>query len=261
MRVRTALQRKHSTDEAVRALPYSAMAWSYDHAIGLPFFWQHRRAFEMVVRRHGVRFHSAVDLGCGTGLFACYLSRCWGVPVIGVDRAEEMLKVARCNCRAPNVHFIRQDIRELRLPCPVDLATCNFDTLNHLVGNGDLPRVFARVHASLNPGGHFFFDMVTPANPWQEGFVQVRRFRQASCLITQRIRWSPRLQLLTAEVVHQWPAPRPAILELHRERAYPPEQLNRWLTNAGFVVREVIDAMTLRMPRVQPIRMIVLAKK
>lgn len=245
----------------VHALPYSALARSYDRAIGLPFFRQHRRAFELVVRRYGVGFGSAADLGCGTGLFACYLRRCWGVPVIGVDRAEEMLKVARCNCPDPNVLFMRQDLRDLRLPCPVDLATCNFDTLNHLVGNGDLPRVFARVHASLNPGGHFFFDMVTPANPWQEGFVHVRRFPHGSCMITQRISWSPRLQLLTAQLVHQWPAPRPPIVELHRERVYPPEQLNRWLTATGFVVRAVIDAMTLRMPRVQPIRLVVLAQK
>lgn len=243
------------------ALPYSVMARSYDYAVGVPFFRQHRLAFEAVAQRHGVRFRSAVDLGCGTGLFACYLSRCWGVPVIGVDQAEEMLKVARRNCRQRNVLFLRQDIRDLRLPCPVDLATCNFDTLNHLVSDGDLPRVFERVYASLNPGGHFFFDVVTPANPWREGFVQVRRFHQASCWITQRIRWSPRLQLLSVIVVHRWPSARTPVVELHRERVYPPQQLNHWLTDAGFVVRTVMDAMTLRMPRVQPIRMIVLAQK
>src|SRR3972149_4048139 len=111
------------------ARPYSRLARAYDAALGITNYLGTRRAFEYLVRHYGIRFSSAADIGCGTGLFACYLSGCWGVPVFGVDRSAEMLAVAACNCPNPNVLFMRQDIRCLRLPCPVDLITANFDTM------------------------------------------------------------------------------------------------------------------------------------
>ena len=111
------------------ARPYSQLAPAYDSALGIPNFIGTRAAFERLVRRYDIRFRSAADIGCGTGLFACYLSQCWGVPVFGVDRSPEMLAVATRNCTSSNVCLLQQDIRCLRLPCPVDLITANFDTM------------------------------------------------------------------------------------------------------------------------------------
>ena len=108
------------------APPYSQLASAYDIALGIPNFIGTRAAFERLVRRYDILSHSAADVGCGTGLFACYLNQCWGVPVFAVDRSPEMLDVARCNCTSPNVSFLLQDIRCLRLPCSVDLITANF---------------------------------------------------------------------------------------------------------------------------------------
>src|SRR3990172_9671065 len=123
-------------------LPYTQFAKAYDVTLGIPSLVRTRKIFETLVRQYGIRFQNAADLGCGTGLFACYLSRCWSVPVFGVDRSPEMLEVARRNCRGSNVCLLRQDIRCLRLPCLVDLATANFDTLNHLVDDAALSLAF-----------------------------------------------------------------------------------------------------------------------
>jgi ubiquinone/menaquinone biosynthesis C-methylase UbiE len=73
-----------------------------------------------------------------TGGMSNYLNQCWGVPVFGVDRSPEMLTVATRNCPKPNICFLQQDIRCLRLPYPVDLITANFDTMNHLLTGPDL---------------------------------------------------------------------------------------------------------------------------
>src|SRR5437762_3125751 len=134
--------------------PYSHLTSSYDRALGVPFLFRTRRAFEHLVQRYGLRFRSAADLGCGTGLFACYLNRRWGVPVFAVDRSPEMLRVALENCRVPRVCFLRQDIRELCLPSPVDLITANFDALNHVLSSRELQDVFRRIRENLRPGGH-----------------------------------------------------------------------------------------------------------
>src|SRR5262249_3066230 len=151
------------------AHPYSRLAKAYDETIGLPAFHSTRRAFETLARRYGLRFRSAADVGCGTGLFARYLSDCWGAPAWAVDISPEMLRMAEGNCLGANVRLLRQDIRCLRLPEPVDLVTSNFDALNHLTEEGDLRVAFQRIAGNLRPGGHLYFDLVTPSYPLGRG--------------------------------------------------------------------------------------------
>jgi SAM-dependent methyltransferase len=243
------------------ARPYSRLAATYDRALGRASFVRTRRAFEVLVRHYDIRFKTAADLGCGTGLFACYLRRRWGVPVFAVDRSAEMLSVARCNCPDPGVYWLRQDLRCLRLPCRVDLATANFDTLNHLLLPGDLPRVFRRVWRSLRPGGYFLFDLVTPRLPRGGLKEYFRRFHSLGPSLVRRIRWNPRTRLLTILILHRRPGACLPELEVHRERAYSPVDAARWLRRAGFVVRGVHDAETLRPPSECPERVIFVAQK
>jgi hypothetical protein len=54
--------------------PFGSLAKAYDETIGLPAFCHIRWAFETLARRHGLRYCSAADIGCGSGLFARYLS-------------------------------------------------------------------------------------------------------------------------------------------------------------------------------------------
>lgn len=242
-------------------MPYTLAAGVYNHSVGIPFFRTHRRAFERVVRQLNVCFRSAVDLGCGTGLFACYLARCWGASVFAIDRSRPMLRIACRNCLDPRVRFFRQDIRHFRIPRRVELATCNFDTINHLIGCGDVPCLFCRVGESLLPGGHFFFDVITPVMPHKRRFLYKRRFRFPEGDIFQTIRWEPPTRLITVKVLQVPRCESLPVLETHRERSYTPEELSRWLSDAGFTVRGVFDAATLRMPLDCPNRIIVLARK
>jgi trans-aconitate methyltransferase len=115
------------------ARPYSELAAMYDAISGVAFFVGARKAFEELVRRYGINFRLAADLGCGTGLFARYLNQCWGVPTFAVDRSPAMLAIAMRNCNGCEVGLLQQDIRCLQLPQPVDLVTANFDTLNDLL--------------------------------------------------------------------------------------------------------------------------------
>lgn len=155
--------------------PYCRIASVYDCTVGFPFFLRVRDAFERLVRRYGIRFASAADIGCGTGLFACYLNRFWGVPVFAVDRSGDMLRLARRNCRRESVCFLQQDIRCLGLPSRVDLITANFDTLNHLTAPEDLRLAFQCVASNLQPAGHFYFDILTPCQPLR-GLAYLRNY-------------------------------------------------------------------------------------
>jgi hypothetical protein len=60
-----------------------------------------------------------------------------------------------------SVTWLEQDLRELSLPWPVNLATAFFDSINYLVEDDDLFTVFGGVAAALTEGGYFVFDLNT----------------------------------------------------------------------------------------------------
>lgn len=245
----------------VRIRPYSQFARTYDRAVGRAFFRHLRPAFERIVRRYGVRFKTVADLGCGTGMFARYLRRRFGAIVYAVDISSEMLREARRRSCDDGLVLLRQDIRDLQLPRRVDLVTSNFDTLNHLVGDNDLRRAVHAASRALRPGGHFFFDLVTPCQPLGGARVLRRRFRTFGGPVLEHVRWEPARRTLSIHVVHRdLPGVCPTI-EVHRERAYTAGEVSRWLDEAGFVVRTVRDAATLRPAVACPPRVIVLAQK
>jgi SAM-dependent methyltransferase len=236
------------------------LAKAYDDTIGWPAFHRARRAFELLARRYGLRFRSAADIGCGTGLFARYLGECWSSPVWAVDISPEMLRVAERNCRGANVRILRQDIRCLRLPEPVDLVTSNFDALNHLTGEGDLRVAFQRIAGNLRPGGHLYFDLVTPCQPLGGVMNYVRRMNTANRQVIQQFRWDRARRTISAFVImRSMDASQPTV-EIHRERVYSFAEVGRWLMDAGFVIRGVHDAETLLPASRCPARMIVVAQ-
>jgi len=241
--------------------PYSKLASAYDQTIGRPAFHHARRAFETLARRYGLRFRSAADIGCGTGLFARYLSDCWRAPVWAVDISPEMLRVAEGNCFGANVRLLRQDIRCLRLPAPVDLVTSNFDALNHLTGKDELRVAFQRIAGNLRPGGHLYFDLVTPCQPLGGVTTYARRMNARGRQVTQQIQWDRTRRMISIFVaIRSMYSPRP-MLEVHRERAYSAAEVGRWLLDAGFVIRGVHDALTLEPASRCPARIIVVAQK
>jgi SAM-dependent methyltransferase len=243
------------------ARAYSRLAPAYDSALGIRNFIGTRAAFEALVRRYSIRFRSAADIGCGTGLFTCYLNRFWGVPVFGVDRSPEMLRIAMRNCRASAVSLLQQDIRCLHLPYQVDLITANFDTLNHLLNPRDLVSALRRIAANLRHGGHLIFDLITPCEPLGGASAQVRKLASQNCHVTQRIEWKPLQRMLAINVTVGSPRSPLPITELHRERAYSPSDVGHWLLDLGFVIRGVHDATTLRPASDCPPRVIIIAKR
>jgi predicted TPR repeat methyltransferase len=113
-----------------------------------------------VLARHAPDARRVVDLGIGTGDLAIALAR-RGFEVTGVDVAPAMLAVAREKARGSGVAFalLEQDLRELRLAAPADVALCVYTVVNQLTGDGDLDRALGAVRANLVPHGLFVFEL------------------------------------------------------------------------------------------------------
>jgi trans-aconitate methyltransferase len=225
--------------------PYSAVAPNYDRLTGFADFRLARRAFEFLVKRYGLEFRSAVDIGCGTGLFACYLNQRFGAEVFAVDRSQQMLSVAARRCPSPHVHYLCQDFRYLCLPCPVDLATANTFTLNHLMSSPAIRQAFARIRDHLVPGGHLVFDLLTDRQPAHLLRHKRRRLTAPGQMVFQRIHWNPKKRTLSIAIAHRSLATGAVAAESYVGRGYSLLEVGECLLRSGYTIRGIHDKATL----------------
>jgi len=225
-------------------MPYRSFALLYDALLGNAMFPLIRRNFEWVVRRYGIRFRSAADVACGTGTFVRYLCQ-WGVPVFGVDRSTSMLRIAMQKNRENGARFLRQDLRQLQLPYPVDLITCHFDSLNYLLSTRDLFMALCRFRANLTKGGYAIFDMVTDVSPEPKQGVRVQQFNLPGSSSIWAIAQDPARQLRVVRM-HNFFAIGAGKYrrerEVHAQRQYPVGVVVELLVRCGFNVCGVHDA-------------------
>jgi SAM-dependent methyltransferase len=96
--------------------------------------------------------------------------------------------------------FLRQDLRDLRLPEPVDLLTCQFDTLNYLLTDAELRAVLAGFARAIRPGGHAVFDVVTVRPDLPDGQDRVELARNAGRTVSLRTGYDDDQRVQTAIV-------------------------------------------------------------
>jgi ubiquinone/menaquinone biosynthesis C-methylase UbiE len=109
--------------------------------------------------------HSVLDVGCGTGNWACLLAE-RGCEVTGLDPAQASLDVAKAKPGAQCVRWIHGDVSSLPA-LAVDLATMTGNVSNVFLTEQEWSATLRGVHAALRPGGHLVFESVDPAGqPW-----------------------------------------------------------------------------------------------
>jgi SAM-dependent methyltransferase len=223
---------------------YTSLAGVYDRLVGNAAFPIIRSSFEWALRRYAIEFESAADIGCGTGTFVRYLRRRHGVPVFGVDRSPQMLAVAAAKNRDPGALLIRQELQRLDLPAPVDLITCNFDTLNYFLDGQDLADVFRCCHRNLKDSGHFVFDVLTRTNSRQGWQICTQRIGIPGGTTVWSARWSQKAGLSIVEIAFillDSGHPYRVLREVHLQKWFPLGLLKRLLRSAGFAIRGVLD--------------------
>ena len=142
---------------------YDNFAEFYDNIVAGFDYSKVAEYYDGLIRQNGVSGGILLDLACGTGTLSTLMAR-KGWDVIGVDSSPEMLSIAaqRNDSSEPDkISYICQDMTELDLYGTVDAAVCCFDSLNHILEESDLRRVFEKVSLFMNHGGVFVFDINT----------------------------------------------------------------------------------------------------
>ena len=194
------------------------------------------------IEKHFARRHipgrTVLDLACGTGSLTRELAR-RGYEMIGVDQSPEMLaQAAEKNRGVSPIEpiFLCQSMEKLDLYGTIDACVCCLDSVNYVTDPKKLERAFGRVRLFLMPGGLFLFDVNTPEKlEGLDGQVFLDETEDAYCV--WRAEWSKRsrtctyfMDLFRLEENGLWRREE----ELHRERAYPVDQLTAMLERTGF---------------------------
>jgi SAM-dependent methyltransferase len=225
--------------------PYSAYSQVYDR-IGQRGFGERMAAvvLELLTAR-GVTPRSVLDLGCGTGSATLAFARA-GLQATGVDLSPEMLAHARKYAAAEelDISFIEADMTDLPLKEQFDLATCIYDAFNYLADQRAVMAFLHNAYRRLETGGYLVFDMNTVArltNSWEQGLVLAGD--SDDMYVTYRSWFDPAIDaspLVMTAFVRDGSGCWQRFDEEHVERAWPIEQIEDWLREAGFRVHEVL---------------------
>jgi SAM-dependent methyltransferase len=175
---------------------YDEIADIYDQHWGQDSVSFARSMIDQVLAPLLPRHARVIDLCCGTGLIAGYLSAA-GYRVLGVDESVKMLNIARA--RAPKAEFQLADMAQFRSPGQFDAAVSFYNSMNHARSHEHLRETLRNVAKHLRRGGVMLFDYVAPqgfelAWEWSERSAAGRTLeyrydpesRQAICIVDRR---------------------------------------------------------------------------
>ena len=115
--------------------------------------------YAALVDEFGAR--SILDVGCGTGTFACVLVR-RGLDVVGVDPAKASLEVARRKPDADRVRWLFGDATTLP-PLQVDLAIMTGNVAQVFLTDDEWLATLGGIRNALRPGGRVVFEVRDPS--------------------------------------------------------------------------------------------------
>lgn len=253
-------------EEEYEESSYGEFAAYYDLLMGDAPYDRWMTFFETAVARYGLEPRHIADLGCGTGTISWLLQE-RGYKVTGVDLSEDMLAIAQSKGEPSNrLRFLCQDLRELHLPEPCDLALSFCDSFNYLTEEADVQQSFVRVKKALRDGGVFLFDLHSPYKLREQlgdhvfyevgedvSYIWQSRFDPERVSVEYDITFFARAEEEEEELYRRFQ-------EVHVQRAYEADLVIGWLLSAGFQTVEVYADFAWDVPNETSERLFFVAK-
>jgi SAM-dependent methyltransferase len=188
---------------------------------------------------------SVVDLGCGTGTFACLLAN-RGKEVTAVDPAEASIAVAQGKAGAERVRWLVG--RAESLPAlGVDLVTMTGNVAQVFVTDDDWMSTLRASFAALRPGGHLVFEVRDPVREaWRDWNREESHRRVDVAGIGTVETWveltGVQLPLVAFRGTFVFEVDGSVLTSESTLRFRSDTQVLKSLSDAGFIIREIRDA-------------------
>jgi toxoflavin synthase len=153
---------------------YDAIAGQYQRAKRQP--WRgHIEAFTLFGMLGDLTGKTAVDLACGEGHYTRMLPSLGAAKVVGVDRSEGMIALARAQeSEHPlGIEYLVQDCRSLRLTDEFDVAAAAY-LLNYARSREDLALMVSSIARCLKAGGRFVTMNSNPGLEFERGATYLK---------------------------------------------------------------------------------------
>jgi SAM-dependent methyltransferase len=240
--------------------PFAPIAPFYDQLMASVPYGEWADYVEQVMRHISFQPKDILDVACGTGTMALLLAA-RGYNLVGTDRSEAMLKVARKKAKQAglDIPFYAQDAAHLDLPQKFDLAICLYDSFNYLLNEKDLLAAFRAIRRHLRPGGYLLFDINTLYAFHAELFTQ-ENTPESEISYKWTSFFDPDSCICRVDMEFH-PTPRKTIRAVHFQRAYLAEEIIKLLSRARFQPQRLFEAYTLLPPGRLSERVFYLAQK
>ncbi len=186
------------------------------------------------LRRHGLRGHRLLDVGCGTGKsFLPMLDRGW--EVTACDLSPTMVERARAKV-GNTVRLEVADMRELPVYGEFDLVWALDDAVNYLLSAGEMAEALSGMRANLAPHGLLMFDVNT-LHAYRTFFAEEHRVEQGGRGLVWRGQASSEAPPGSISEAHfeieAAGGEDEAETHVHRQRHFPETELRELLAAAG----------------------------
>jgi len=143
-------------------VPYSQLALFYDRVMNHVDYKKWAKLIKTILSHYYQTPKKIVELACGTGAIFKYLkSDKW--TLYGGDRSQSMLLVGNEKKREESWPFFCADFRNVPIKNETfDTALILYDSVNYLIDDSDITRLFEEISRLLKSDGMFIFDVVTP---------------------------------------------------------------------------------------------------
>ncbi|HVL80668.1 MAG TPA: class I SAM-dependent methyltransferase [Actinomycetota bacterium] len=192
-----------------------------------------------------VRAHTIIDIGCGTGTFACLLAT-RGYSVVAVDPARASIDVARRKPGAERVRWVVGGVTDLP-DTQADAVTMTGNVAQVFLSDAEWSTVLDGARRALRPGGHLMFEVRDPADEAWRRWTRELSHRRVTIPDVGPVRtWVDVTRVDLPLVSFRW------TFEFERDasvltsdstlRFRDRPEVERSLAEAGFVVEDVRDA-------------------
>ncbi len=244
--------------------PYSGFASVYDLFMDNVPYEEWADYVQHLLNKNKIEKGLLLELGCGTGSMTRRLAE-RGFDLIGIDYSEEMLAIARANSTdEDNILYLCQDMREFELYGTVAAVISVCDSMNYILHEEELLKVFRLVNNYLDPGGLFIFDLDT-RYAYEEvlGDNTIAENREEGSFIWENTYYEDEMinEVNLSLFIPEGDGLYRKYEETHYRRAYSLDTVSSLIEEAGMELVAIYDMLTEKKPKKDCERVYIIARE